>query len=273
VFLGWQLKRFFMESAMILKWLGTAGFEITAGDRIFLIDPYLTRNKKARPIQTLQSSDFPDVDAIFITHGHFDHIYDVPVIASRCNSKVYCGTGISPTMVQKDLDRDRITEVFDEGSIFEFGDIQAQAFKSRHVKFDRLLFFRTLARINIRIPNYLPLMREYPVGQVLSWRFTLEGKTIHHFGSAGSTAEELMQFENLTTDVLLVPLQGHSRICEIALEYVKALKPKMVIPHHQDDFYPPISSLVNIQPFVDGVKQSCRDTEIKVLDINATTNL
>ena len=258
---------------MELKWLGTAGFQMRTQNQNFLIDPYLTRNKKASPNQPLQPSDLPETQAIFISHGHFDHICDVPVIASQDNSKVYCGAGIASALVQNGLDRDRIFEVSKEESIFDFGEIHAQAFKSRHVKFDRLLLIRTLARIHIRIPHYLPLMREYPVGQVLSWRFKVEGKTIHHFGSAGSTTEELRQYENLTTDILLVPLQGHSRICGIALEYVKALKPKLVIPHHQDDFYPPISSLVNIQPFVDGVKQSCRDTEIKVMDINETMSL
>jgi L-ascorbate metabolism protein UlaG (beta-lactamase superfamily) len=74
-------------------------------------------------------------------------------------------------------------------------------------------------------------------------------------------------------DVLLVPLQGHTRICEIALKYVQALKPRLVIPHHQDDFFPPISTYVDILPFIRGVKRKCPNTEIRILQINETMTI
>jgi L-ascorbate metabolism protein UlaG (beta-lactamase superfamily) len=68
-------------------------------------------------------------------------------------------------------------------------------------------------------------------------------------------------------------LQGHTRICRIALNYVKALKPRIVIPHHQDDFFPPISTYVDILPFVKAVKTTCPDTEVRILKINETIAL
>jgi L-ascorbate metabolism protein UlaG (beta-lactamase superfamily) len=117
------------------------------------------------------------------------------------------------------------------------------------------------------------LLREYPEGQVLSWRFKIEDKVIHHFGSAGSTSEELDRLGRQPTDILLVPLQGHTNIVEIALKYVKALLPKVVIPHHQDNFYPPISTMVNLQPFVEGVPKLAPATEVRVLEMNQTVTL
>jgi L-ascorbate metabolism protein UlaG (beta-lactamase superfamily) len=67
-----------------------------------------------------------------------------------------------------------------------------------------------------------------------------------------------------------VPLQGHSDIIQIAHKYVIALHPKVVIPNHQDNFFPPISTMVDPQPFAELVKQSNPDTEIKILNINET---
>ena len=258
---------------MELTWLGTAGFRIKIGPTTILIDPYLTRNETARPEQPLNPSDIDDGDLIFISHGHFDHILDVPEIVSRTKARVYCGAGIDDTLTQKGVKADWIRCVKTDGEEFEFNGLKGQALFSRHVKFDRRLLVKTLARINVRIPRYLPLLRDYPEGQVLSWRFEIEGKVLHHFGSAGATPEELERLGSQPTDILLVPLQGHTHIVQIALDYVKALQPKMVIPHHQDNFFPPISSMVDVQPFVDGVQHIAPDSEVHVLEINQTITL
>lgn len=255
---------------MELTWFGTAGFRIATGKHTILIDPYLSRNEKALPKQSLKPSDIQDGDLIFISHGHFDHIYDVPLIASKTGAKVYCGKGIDDTLTQKGVKREQIHSVNSDGETFDFNGLQAQAFFSKHVQFDLWLFIKTFARVNFRLLRYLPLIRDYPVGKVLSWRFIIEGKVIHHFGSAGSTMDELERLGKQPTDILLVPLQGHTRIAQIAHKYVKALQPKVVIPNHQDNFFPPISTMIDIQPFVERVKQTNPNTDIRILEINKT---
>lgn len=258
---------------MKLTWFGTAGFRIDTAQHAILIDPYLTRNQNAVPRQKLKASDIKDGDLIFISHGHFDHIYDVPEIASKTKAMVYCGKGIDGTLIQKGLNKDQIRCVVSDGETFNFDSLEAQAFFSKHVKFDRWLLIKAFARINLRLPKYLPLTREYPEGQVLSWRFIIEGKVIHHFGSGGSTSKELGRLGKQPTDILLVPMQGHTHITNIAHDYVKALKPKMVFPHHQDNFFPPISTMVDTQRFTELVKQTNPDTTIRILEINETVEL
>ena len=258
---------------MELAWWGTAGFQIKAGRQVFLIDPYLSRNAAARPEQPLTPGDILETDHIFVSHGHFDHILDIPAIASQTNCRVYCCPVAANTLKQNGLDSDRVQEVTKDDYALAFEGYRARAFFSQHVKFDRWLLAKTLARINFRIPRYLPLMRAYPVGQVLSWQFEIDGLTLQHFGSAGSTPEELERLSRQKIDILFVPLQGHTRICDIALAYVQALKPRMVIPHHQDDFFPPISTYVDIRPFIKGVKRTCPHTEIRILQINQTVTI
>ena len=258
---------------MKLTWFGTAGFRIETGKHTILIDPYFTRNENAVPQQLMLPSDIEDTHLIFISHGHFDHIYDVPEIASKTKAIVYCGKGIDRTLILKGLKKDLIHCVVSDGEAISFKGLEAQAFYSKHVQFDRWLLIKTLARINFRLPRYLPLIREYPEGQVLSWRFIIEGKIIHHFGSAGSTPDELERLGKQSTDILLVPMQGHTLIDQIAHKYVKALQPKMVIPHHQDNFYPPISTLVNTKTFTEGVKQTNPDTAIRILELNEIVEL
>ena len=101
--------------------------------------------------------------------------------------------------------------------------------------------------------------------------FTLaaeDDRVVHHFGSAGCTEDELARLAALgAPDVLMFPLQGHSRICAIAANIVERLKPRVVIPHHHDDFFPPISQAVDIVPFVRAMDELSPPVEVVELPV------
>lgn len=252
------------ESTLELTWWGTSGFRVSGPGGVFLIDPFLSRKPKARPVLDLKPGQVQEADQIFVSHGHFDHLLDVPGLAGRTGARVYCGSTPARTLVREGLPAAGITEVGPGSQEFDLGWYRALARPSRHVRFDLPLILRTLVRLNRRLFRLLPLARRFPAGEVLSWRFETEGKGIRHFGSAGSGPKELRELAGERTDVLLLPLQGHSRICRIALDYVRALEPRLVVPHHWDDFHPPLSQLVDIQPFLTGVRQEAPETEILV---------
>lgn len=251
-----------------LTWLGAAGFRIETGGRNWLIDPYLTRNRAARPVQPLGPDDLDPAEGIFLSHGHFDHALDIPALANRLGAPVHCHQSVADNLVSLGLNPNLVRAVERDGQGFDLGPVRATAHYSRHVAFDRALVIRTLIRANLRIPAGLKLLRRFPAGQVLSWRFQGPEGIIHHFGSAGSQPDELDCLARLDHDLLLLPLQGHTRICDIALNYVRVLKPKLVIPHHQDDFYPPVSQQVDIAPFMAGVKAACPRTEALEMRFN-----
>jgi len=261
---------------MRLQWLGTSGFKIEIGDLSFLIDPYLSRNTLARPVQTLKPADIADAGQIFITHGHFDHLWDVSAIMAAGKSQVYCSETAAGTLIRDGAEKERVHAVNTDGFSIDLGAYRAEAFFSRHVRFDIALVLRTLLRMGpagYRRASRAGIQHNYPLGQVLSWRFTIGGYSIHHFGSAGSTDGELKHISASPTDLLLIPLQGNTHICDIALKYVRILKPRMVIPHHQDDFYPPLSSSVDIRPFVKKVVEQCPGTEVRVMAMNEMIKL
>ncbi len=92
-----------------LKYLGTAGWEITDGKTVVLIDPFLSRPRMVtpnddtlptdtRPLFTMDDiaqSDTAVIDAhiqradlILITHTHFDHALDLPYIAQKTGATI-----------------------------------------------------------------------------------------------------------------------------------------------------------------------------------------
>ncbi len=253
---------------MEIKWLGAAGFQISTGQDTFLVDPYLSRNPDARPVPGIKPSDIPTASRIFISHGHFDHVLDVPEIVENTGAHVYCAFDTRSDFIRRGVSPDLIHPVQTAPTIFEFSQFKARAFFSRHIRFDLPLILSTLLKTNIRSFQYLPLIRAFPCGRVLSWRFEVEGRVILFFGSAGESSEELDHIHDRPIDILLLPLQGHSNICRIGLDYVRCLTPRMVIPHHHDDFFPPISRTVDIRPFVQAVQKECPGTQVRVLEMN-----
>ncbi len=258
---------------MELTWWGAAGFRIKSGGKVILIDPFLSRNPEAKPVQYLNPEEIHEAELIFLSHGHFDHVMDVPTIAKNTKAAVFCAKETGYKLLEKGMKREQFNEVDVDGYTVEFHSGQAEAFFSEHVVFDRKLMLKTFWQGKFKLLRHLNLLRDYPPGQVLSWRLNLEGKIIHFFGSGGSPADEMEKLSSIRTDILLVPLQGHTDICNIALEYVHVTQPRVVIPHHHDDFFPPVSSMIDIEPFIAGVKRECPGTEVRVMELNETVIL
>jgi L-ascorbate metabolism protein UlaG (beta-lactamase superfamily) len=69
-----------------ITWLGHGTFQLKLeSGEVIVLDPWVTGNP-AYPA----GHDFERVDAILISHGHFDHIHDAVPLANRFSAKVVC---------------------------------------------------------------------------------------------------------------------------------------------------------------------------------------
>jgi L-ascorbate metabolism protein UlaG (beta-lactamase superfamily) len=248
---------------MQLRWLGTAGFELISENTSVLIDPYFTRNPQARPEQKLGPSDFSHAKAVFITHGHFDHTYDIPALVEASEAFVYASPLVCQSLAAKGVPWNRLRPRWG-GETDEVGPFRFTAVPAQHVTFDARLVASTFWKC-------LPILRDlarlgyshYPCGQVLGWFIEVEGKRLFDIGSAC-----LPWDLNAEVDVFMVPVQGRTNICDVAAGLVERIKPRMVIPHHHDDFYPPLSRYVDLAPFQREVEESGLQVQVRVPEIN-----
>ncbi len=231
---------------MRLRWLGTAGFEFASGDTRLLLDPYLTRNPRALPVQELKPIDFSTAEAVLITHGHFDHAYDVPRIALASGCRVYASSMTCRRLARRSVPKEQLN-VVEAPDFFEVGPFRIKAVPSRHITFDLPLITRTGLRI---LPHLFEFVGRgtafYPAGDVFGYLIEVERKVMYHIGSAWLNMDVLKEQE---LDVFFVPVQGHTDIAEISAGMACELKPRMVVPHHHDDFYPPLSRTIDLEPF------------------------
>lgn len=83
-----------------VKWLGCAGFEMDFGGFSVVTDPFIDsrwqtetamQEKVAGPDCGLRAKDVERCDAIAVTHGHYDHVTEVPALQKRFSCPVLCG--------------------------------------------------------------------------------------------------------------------------------------------------------------------------------------
>lgn len=74
-----------------ITWLGHAAMQFRFGGTTVLVDPFLEGNPKC-------PDDFEtpsEIDAIYLTHGHFDHMGDTVALHQATGADVFCNHEIS----------------------------------------------------------------------------------------------------------------------------------------------------------------------------------
>ena len=231
---------------MDLTWLGTAGFIIKGKEGEIVFDPFLSRGQGETSPFNIKS--FENAQAMFIGHGHFDHTFDVPAIAAGTDLKIFAPGLTGQILKMRGVSSDRLVHTSNKEVLFK--PYKMRAFHSSHVTFDIPLIVSTAKRCGVKgCLHVAHLGLAYPKGLVQTYFFEIEGKKILFMSSAGSCEKELLVYRDLGIDYFLAPLQGHSAIQSIAAKQTAIINPKVVIPHHHDDFYPPMSQNVSVDVF------------------------
>jgi L-ascorbate metabolism protein UlaG (beta-lactamase superfamily) len=234
---------------MRLKWYGTASILLEHDGTELLFDPFLSlkNGKTYSPFKNELSA----VNNILVTHGHLDHISDIPEILG-CGAAVYCTSAPRAALISKGVGKGRIHKIA-PGDVLSFGPFEVRVYKGKHIVFDLGLIIKTLVnpRILFNRSDFKYLMKE-------NKQCAESGETVIYEVCAGDKRVFLMGSLNLdknTTypkgaDLLIMPLQGKLGICKYAMRFVRRLQPKKILLDHFDDTFPPVSSFVNTKPFI-----------------------
>jgi len=238
---------------MQITWYGTASLIIQDGDNKILFDPFFTITDEREYYRKRYKPLFQKCNAIVITHGHFDHIRDVPEIVSGIEIPIYCTKTPLKVLTKKGVPKERITCIA-PGDTFSIGDIEITAFKGSHAAFGLPLILSTITKK--RFWKMLPLaaqigassiMVEREAKEILVFQVSCKGKTILILGSLGIYPNEKYP-QNI--DMLVLPYQGRSDLLDYSIKLIDMIKPRIILLDHFNDYCPPISSEVDYSELV-----------------------
>ncbi len=257
------------QETVRLSYMGTAGWEITDGQTVILVDPYLTRLKTEtpndpplasdpRPLVTSNdfvSSDQAVIDAhigkadyILITHTHLDHVLDMPNIAHKTGALVI-GTESTANFARDNGVPDTQILTVKGGEDLQLRGCSVQVIPSLHGILPSSSLFpspSTIFPANAKPPFRLGQL--FVEGGTLAFLIRIDGHQIIVFGSMNYIEREV---DGLRPDVALIgAMPERHKIYRYTERLLRALGyPPLVMPTHWDRFN--VSYDVSQQPAID----------------------
>ncbi len=220
------------EKTVKFRWLGVVSFEITVGDVHILVDPFITDN----PHTELTVGDIEKCDYILVSHGHYDHVQDIPALVKKFQPKILTGVLTAPLLAGWSDSNPSYVYGMNPGLVLDFGDFSVEARFGKHT--DQGRFYHDIKE---RIDNNVFVREDgteayRKLNEIGNYEFTnfiirAFGKTIVTFGN-NVRPEQLSQFRDLAPDLALLQLTKEGP--EAVMCFAENMKVKLVVPHHMD---------------------------------------
>ncbi len=256
---------------MKIGWYGTAALILEEEGFRLAVDPFVAMMPVGVSDELRYHSDraaaFREADAVLVTHGHFDHIYDIPALYQDSAADIYATKTPKTTLTSHGVSPEKIKQIA-PGDRLRIGPFEIAVYQGRHCKFDAGVAKRTLLRKST-IKNLNALLRlwkrhkAYPEnGETAFYEIQAGGKRLQLMGSMGM--DDSVAYPT-HADILILPFQGTGNPSKTVAPIVSALKPKRILLDHYDDAFPPMSSQIRTEDFV--VKMNGRGILTEAMEI------
>ena len=197
---------------------------------------------------------FAEAQEILISHGHFDHLMNVPELSAARELRVHCTDAPRKTLLRCGVPERQI-HCCAPGDAFDVEDVSLRVFQGRHnvpdAKMTLGVAFRALSSVR-RAGNFLKMAnvhKNFPeAGETVVFEIKYGGRRILSMGSIG--LPENAEFPAPGAELLILPYQGTSNPAPAAMRIVEALRPKAIVLSHIDDAIPPLTGRVHIKPLL-----------------------
>jgi len=216
-----------------MKWLGCACFEMDFGGVTVVNDPWITPN--ARTQLTWEAVE--KCDYITLTHGHHDHIMDIPALVEKFDPYILCGENTAiPLMKWANLNPMKVYPMPVDLEL-DLEDVKIRALYGRHTSLpggvnDRLETWRSHPVIN-GDQNLMDL-NVWGDFEYRNYLYTTpNGARVFIWGNTLDRPDQRSNLRRLKPDVVAMQITGRNP-AEDVVRICREMGCKVLIPFHFD---------------------------------------
>lgn len=235
---------------LTLRYTGVAGYEVTDGETVILMDPVVTRPSTwafvlepvVPDVETVKAV-FPEADYVLVNHAHHDHAADAATIALTTGATVVGSPSALNLARAEGVPEGQLMPVPLDGPV-RLGTFEIRAARGRHAP------YFGIHGIMAGEISAEPAETRY------GWQYRQDGVHVFHLAGGGTTLLFHPPCDYIgdrlpPADTVIFGIAGRPLTAETVQRLRQHSRPARLIPTHWDNFFQPRSKGLSWLPMID----------------------